>query len=176
MKKTKCKKEMVCKFCGKKFLIWRSDIKRGGGRWCSRKCYMTNVQINGGRNNKGGTMRHRGYILQWAPDHKNSVKGYVYQHRIVMELSIGRLLLKEEIVHHINGVKDDNRIDNLKILSASDHIIEHKAILVLLDDKKIPFTHACRKLGISPATVRERMERYCLNRQDAINYYSNRLK
>lgn len=68
-----------------------------------------------------------GYILVKVDNHPNKrYGGYVLQHRLVMEQKLGRYLTKEEIVHHINHVRDDNRIENLELTNASDHIREHR--------------------------------------------------
>lgn len=78
---------------------------------------------------KGGTYRHSdGYIYQYAPEHPNAgiAKGYVLQHRLVMEQVLGRLLTATELVHHVNGVKDDNRPDNLVVEDWSSHGTLHK--------------------------------------------------
>ncbi len=51
--------------------------------------------------------------------------GYCCEHILIMTTFMGRQLKKDEIVHHINGDKKDNRIDNLKIISRSEHNAIH---------------------------------------------------
>ncbi|TSA28600.1 HNH endonuclease [bacterium] len=72
---------------------------------------------------KGGkTKTTKGYILIYKPKHPFCQKGnYVLEHRFVMEKMIGRFLKPKEAVHHINGIKDDNRPENLQLFSHSPH-------------------------------------------------------
>jgi len=72
---------------------------------------------------KGGRAKHSaGYILVHSPGHPNASRDrYVYEHRLVMEKHIGRYLHPWETVHHINGIRNDNRIENLKLLPSNEH-------------------------------------------------------
>lgn len=70
---------------------------------------------------------HKGdYYYALVPNHPNATKnGYVLYHRIVMENHLGRILNKTEVVHHVNGNKRDNRIENLQLLDSKEHARLH---------------------------------------------------
>ena len=89
------------------------------GRGCSKRrprgpaCHLW----KGGRRNDG-----QGYVMLRRPEHPMAQSnGYVYEHRLVMSEHIGRILEKGEEVHHINGIRDDNRPENLTVIKSGKH-------------------------------------------------------
>lgn len=80
-----------------------------------------------GLNGYGHTKQHcAGYILAYAPKHPNAHKdGYVMLHTVLMEQKIGRYLNADEVVHHINHNKADNRLENLQLMNKKDHQSMH---------------------------------------------------
>ncbi len=106
-----------CTECGE---IFRPA--RGSASYCSRICAR---KKNGGQNIQLQTwwVDGRGYVegrVLTAQGHRR-----VKQHRFVMECHLGRILRDEEDVHHVNGVKADNRLCNLELLSHGEHTREH---------------------------------------------------
>jgi len=80
---------------------------------------------------KGGKRRSTdGYIYFWtSPDDffypMATVNGAIAEHRLVMAKHINRCLQSWELVHHKNGLRDDNRIENLELTMRGSHIHRH---------------------------------------------------
>lgn len=67
---------------------------------------------------RGGKTYHKsGYVMRRAPGHPRAraKSPYVFEHILAMEETMGRHLHPDESVHHLNGVKDDNRVENLEL-------------------------------------------------------------
>jgi len=107
----KARKQNRCTECNKLLSLNASALLC---KSCGRKGELS-------QNWKGGVQNSSGYRLIRMPEHPNSQKGsgYVMEHILVMSQHLGRPLLPEENVHHRNGVRDDNRIENLELWSTS---------------------------------------------------------
>lgn len=106
----------------------KSGIKKYFPKYCSRQCaYSLRVRPTGldykivAKNkswfkNKGGCVDEHGYNKIHIGKGK-----YKREHRVVMQKYLGRELSIDEVVHHINGDKLDNRIENLQVMSKKEH-------------------------------------------------------
>ena len=121
-KKFECPKCLVC---------GNPTRRQSRAKYCSVHCQGVARQ---GENHplwKGGIKKRKdGYVYIHKPEHPNNSNGYMLEHRIVMENQLGRILSKEEIVHHVNNIKNDNRIENLMLLKdQAEHLAVHNFLV-----------------------------------------------
>ena len=106
---------------GKKYSI-EHKLKIGKG---VKKFYKTHSYKSGESHHrwKGGIIKHQGYVYVYNPMHPQSIIKYVKRCNLIMEKHIRRYLKKGEVVHHINHIKNDDRIENLQLFkNISDHM------------------------------------------------------
>lgn len=99
-----------------------------------------------------------GYKYAFAPRHPGANQaGKIYEHKLVMMAHIGRNLLPNEVVHHIDGVKTNNDIKNLLLLTREEHTKLH----AVLSGKKIsPERKICANCG-RYFVVKWRKQQFC---------------
>ena len=92
-----------------------------------RKISERNSCNYNGLNGYGHTKNHNGgYVVVYVPRHPHAHKdGYQMLHTVLMERHIGRYLNDDEVVHHINHNRKDNRIENLQLMKKKDHMSMH---------------------------------------------------
>lgn len=106
-------------------VVWRF-MKNNGIK--ARVAAKRNQRGENNSNWKGGIVKDdAGYVLVKVDGHPRAKKhgGYVREHILIMEILIGRHLSPNEVVHHINGIKDDNRPKNLMLMTKAEHISYH---------------------------------------------------
>lgn len=111
----------ACEFCG-------GDYVQGKGRrerFCSRPCWIGasyKRPLDRQHNGKPAVLDNNGYVRIYEPGHPAATRsGWIFEHRHIVEQALGRALANAEHVHHLNHVRDDNRPENLQLLSHSEH-------------------------------------------------------
>lgn len=80
-------------------------------------------------NETGRMISSQGYVLiRVGRSHPLAFgNGYAYEHHLVMVAALGRALASDEVVHHVNGNRSDNRLENLSLTTRSSHAVIHTA-------------------------------------------------
>lgn len=103
----------------------------------SENCYLRGKFREFSPNWKGGKRMHPcGYVYIYAPNYDTNKYPYIFEHRLIMERHLGRHLEANEVVHHINEVRTDNRLENLQLLTKSSHTKLHNLLLVARNKRK----------------------------------------
>lgn len=130
--------------------IWVACVDCGKERWVryrhgsaeTKRCVQCNnklgrPELSGQLNHtwRGGKINMHGYVMVYIKTDDffypmvNKVisryGGYVYEHRLIMAKHLGRFLHLWEVVHHKNGIKGDNRIENLILGTKGTHARDH---------------------------------------------------
>lgn len=107
---------------GRSGVYTRTKPMWGKGKKCPQLSGENQWKWNGGK-------KHDSYGYALIASHFHPFAqygGYVFEHRLVMEKHLGRYLKPTEIIHHKNGIKTDNRIENLKLFeNHREHILYH---------------------------------------------------
>jgi len=80
-----------------------------------RKKYPNGRYGKKAANWKGGRQVINGYVFVYTPDHPNARRNRIQEHRLVMEKELGRYLEPNEIVHHLDGDRQNNAPENLVV-------------------------------------------------------------
>jgi hypothetical protein len=75
---------------------------------------------------KRSKKKYDGYVVINIPEHPKSFKGWYYEHRLMVEKQLDRILEDWETIHHINENKSDNRIQNLFLCTREQHNKAHR--------------------------------------------------
>ena len=129
-----CRYKSQSKLIGEKNYNWKGtaicptcgSYKKHNAKQC-QKCYLSKRIGDNHPSWKGGLLKNNGYIYILNHQHPSSDnKGYIARTHLIAEKIINRFLKKSEVIHHINGIKNDDRPENLYLFSSqSNHIKFH---------------------------------------------------
>jgi len=164
----------ICGVCDKEYTVF--PYQKEKARFCSLGCYYKslkgripskpfskgNIPWNKGKdflkargnrhwNWKGGKQTTgNGYVQLYLPEHPGAdTRGRVAEHRYLMELKLGRLLKQNEVVHHINGKRKDNRIENLELYENNGQHLSNEL------SKKDENGNRINKIRIRPKRIKQ---------------------
>jgi len=132
-----------CPVCQQKRTVVCRSVSKPYNKLCggcaTAKSHKDNPRIGRAESHynwKGGiNLNRQGYIIEYVKKDNpffpmatsgHSAGGYILQHRLVMAKHLGRYLESYEIVHHINGVKTDNGLENLNLVNKIQHNVTYQ--------------------------------------------------
>jgi len=114
----------ACDCGGERVTPFRS-LKRGLAQSCG--CLQREAVSKTGREHplyQGGKSHDaNGYVTLTSKEH--GARRHQREHRVLMELHLRRKLTRDEVVHHVNGNKKDNRLENLQVMTRAEHARHH---------------------------------------------------
>ena len=116
---------VACEYCGAEFEVLECVRNNGRGKYCGPRCgraaQASNISGEKNHNWLGGVwLSSNGYRVLGIGHGKGRA-----EHKVVMEEILGRSLAKDEVVHHKNGNKTDNRPENLEVMTRAQHMRLH---------------------------------------------------
>lgn len=99
----------------------------------------------------------KGYVKLLRPEHPKNIRGYIYEHRAVMEEYLDRMLQPWETVHHINEIKTDNRVENLFLCTVQEHSSIHREGKKLSESDRLRMSATAKKT--KPHLVRRNLSK-----------------
>ena len=113
--------KVKCQYCSKIIFKAKSRVIKGRRNYCDMSCLRKDFKNNPPNPGKGFWLENGYKIIQYQCKP-------IKEHRHFMEQHLGRKLLRKEVIHHVNGIKTDNRIENMKVISQSEHRKLHLAL------------------------------------------------
>ena len=134
-----------CLDCGKLISVRATRCYHCNALYKWKTGILTKEHLSGGEKHpawKGGRVKSYGYIYIRSPHHPRAVNhGYVLEHLLVWEAFHSKSLPLDWVIHHLNGIRDDNRPVNLVAMPQKRHNLLHQAMAKRIQELEALLNH-----------------------------------